>query len=53
VYIAKVPGHEGWNTFCPRCKKMIIQRTGYMIGEIHLKGGKCGYCGKPVPGIWA
>jgi pyruvate formate lyase activating enzyme len=53
VYIAKVPGHEGWNTFCPRCKKMIIQRTGYMIGEMHLKGGKCGYCGKPIPGIWA
>ncbi len=53
VYIAKVPGHEGWNTFCPRCKKMIIQRTGYMIGEMHLKRGKCGYCGKPIPGIWA
>ncbi|NVL93633.1 MAG: radical SAM protein, partial [Desulfobacterales bacterium] len=53
VYIAKVPGHEGWNTFCPRCKKMIIQRTGYMIGEMHLKKGKCGYCGKPIPGIWA
>ena len=53
VYIAKVPGHEGWNTFCPRCKKMIIQRTGYQIGEMQLKKGKCGYCGKPIPGIWA
>lgn len=53
VYIGNVPGHEGENTFCPRCKKMVIQRTGYMIGEMHLKGGKCGYCGKPIPGIWA
>lgn len=53
VYVAKVPGHEGENTFCPNCKKMIIQRTGYMVGEIHLKGGKCQYCGKPIPGIWA
>jgi pyruvate formate lyase activating enzyme len=53
VYIGNVPGHEGENTFCPRCKKMIIQRKGYMVGEIHLKGGKCGYCGKPIPGIWA
>jgi pyruvate formate lyase activating enzyme len=52
VYIGNVPGHEGENTFCPKCKKMIIQRTGYMVGEIHLKGGKCGYCGKPIPGIW-
>jgi pyruvate formate lyase activating enzyme len=53
VYIGNVPGHEGENTFCPKCKKMIIQRTGYMIGEVHLKGGKCRYCGKPIPGIWA
>ncbi|MBW2040101.1 MAG: AmmeMemoRadiSam system radical SAM enzyme [Deltaproteobacteria bacterium] len=53
VYIGNVPGHEGENTFCPRCKKMVIQRTGYMIGEMHLKGGKCDYCGKPIPGIWA
>ncbi|MFB0507399.1 MAG: AmmeMemoRadiSam system radical SAM enzyme [Thermodesulfobacteriota bacterium] len=53
VYVGNVPGHEGENTFCPMCKKMIIQRTGYMIGEVHVKGGKCGYCGKPIPGIWA
>jgi len=52
VYIAKIPGHEGENTFCPECKKMLIQRTGYMVGEIHLKAGKCVYCGKPIPGIW-
>ena len=53
VYIGRVPGHEGWNTYCPKCKKMVIQRTGYMIGEIYLKGGKCGYCGAPIAGIWA
>jgi pyruvate formate lyase activating enzyme len=52
VYIGNIPGHEGENTFCPKCKKMIIQRTGYMVGEVHLKAGKCGYCGKPIPGIW-
>jgi len=53
VYIGNIPGHEGENTYCPKCKKMIIQRTGYMVGEIHLKGGKCRYCGKPIPGIWS
>lgn len=53
VYIANVPSHEAANTFCPKCGKMVIQRTGYMIGEIHLEGGRCEYCGKPIPGIWA
>jgi len=53
VYIGNIPGHEGEHTFCQKCKKMIIQRTGYMVGEINVKGGKCKYCGKPIPGIWA
>jgi pyruvate formate lyase activating enzyme len=53
VYIGNIPGHAGENTFCPKCKKMVIQRTGYMVGEINLKAGKCRYCGKPIPGIWA
>jgi pyruvate formate lyase activating enzyme len=52
VYIGNVPAHQGENTFCPECEKMIIQRTGYMIGEVHLRGGKCEYCGKSIPGIW-
>jgi pyruvate formate lyase activating enzyme len=52
VYIGNVPGHEGEHTFCPKCKRLLIQRTGYMIGEVHLKAGKCSYCGKPIPGIW-
>ncbi len=53
VYTGNIPGHEGENTFCPKCKKLLIQRTGFMVGEVRLKGGKCGYCGKPIPGIWA
>ncbi len=53
VYVGNIPGHEGEHTFCPKCKKRLIQRTGYMVGETHLKGGKCAYCGKPIPGIWS
>ena len=53
VYIGNIPGHEAENTFCPKCKKMIIQRTGYMVGEVNMKAGKCKFCGKPIPGIWA
>ena len=52
VYLGNVPGHEAENTFCPHCRELVIQRTGYIIGQIHLKDGKCKYCGKPIPGIW-
>ena len=53
VYVGNVPGHEGENTFCPRCKKMIVQRTGFMVRAVNVQRGKCGFCGKPIPGIWA
>jgi pyruvate formate lyase activating enzyme len=53
VYIGNVPGHEGERTYCPRCKKVLIVRHGYYVEEINLNKGKCKYCGKPIPGIWA
>jgi pyruvate formate lyase activating enzyme len=53
VYIGNIPGHEGENTFCPRCKRPLIERSGFMVRGLHLRGGKCPACGTPVPGIWA
>jgi pyruvate formate lyase activating enzyme len=53
VYIGNVPGHEGENTFCPRCRRLLVERSGFMVRGVHLKAGKCGTCGTPVPGIWA
>jgi len=53
VYIGNVPGHEGERTYCPRCKKLLIFRQGYSIGEVHVSKGKCKFCGKPIAGIWA
>jgi pyruvate formate lyase activating enzyme len=53
VYIGNVPGHEGEHTYCPRCKRVLIERSGFMVRGVHVKDGKCGACGKPIPGIWA
>ncbi len=53
VYVAKVPGHEGENTFCPGCREMAIRRTGFMVEEMRVADGKCEGCGEPIPGIWA
>ena len=52
AYIGNVPGHEGERTYCPQCKKLLIYRQGYTIGEINLNKGKCKFCGKPISGIW-
>ncbi|HET6489763.1 MAG TPA: AmmeMemoRadiSam system radical SAM enzyme [Syntrophales bacterium] len=53
VYVGNVPGHPGNNTFCPSCKKEVIRRRLFFVEDIHVKGGKCGYCGKPIAGVFA
>lgn len=52
VYIGNVPGHPGENTYCPRCKKMLIQRVGFVVKENKLRRGRCPWCGEPIPGRW-
>ncbi len=53
VYIARVTGHDGENTFCPGCKKKVIERIGFVIDNIDLEDGKCRHCNAPIPGKWA
>ncbi len=51
VYIGNV-ADEGGATRCPKCKKVVINRSGYTITEQKLTNGKCAYCGRPVAGVW-
>lgn len=45
VYAGNVPGHEGENTRCYQCGKLVIQRIGYNTMVEGLNGSKCKYCG--------
>lgn len=53
VYIGNIPGHPGESTYCPNCKNIVIGRIGYFIKENNLSNGKCKFCGKEIPGVWA
>ena len=52
VYIGNVPSHPQENTYCPKCKEVVIKRVGYQILENNIAGGKCSFCGHSIPGIW-
>lgn len=52
IYIGNVPGVDEENTFCPRCGKMIVERKGFAIFKIAIKGNNCSFCGNPVSGVW-
>jgi len=53
VYVGNVPGNPGENTYCPACKRVLIERVGYRIIQMNLKDGACTHCGKSVPGVWS
>ena len=52
VYIGNVPGHPAENTYCPKCRKIVVERTGYTVGTLHIHNNKCQYCQQPIPGVW-
>jgi pyruvate formate lyase activating enzyme len=53
VYTGNVPGVEGEHTSCPRCRKVIVRRHGFDLKELKVQHGRCGFCGQPIPGVWA
>jgi pyruvate formate lyase activating enzyme len=52
VYLGNVPGHQGENTQCPQCQKIVIGRMGYQIFKKEIKQGHCTYCGYKIAGVW-
>lgn len=52
VYIGNVQSEEGENTYCPNCRKLLIERVRYIIRQNVLKDGCCPDCGKEIYGVW-
>jgi pyruvate formate lyase activating enzyme len=52
VYIGNLPGNSADNTFCDNCKKILIERSGFNIGENKVDNGKCKFCGEKINGVW-
>lgn len=49
VYLGNVPGHKYENTYCPGCNALLIDRTGFRVGAVRIKEGKCTECGEVIP----
>jgi len=55
VYAGNAAGCVGqWeNTYCPNCRELLIERTGYLIRNYKIIGdGQCPKCRTTIPGIW-
>jgi pyruvate formate lyase activating enzyme len=51
VYTGNVPGDDGENTYCHKCKGLLIERFGFSIQRRAVKEGKCMQCGTPLGGV--
>ena len=48
VYVGNIPGHDGENTYCPKCNKLLVHRVGYEVELI--AEGVCPNCNTSIPG---
>lgn len=44
VYVGNVLGHPYEDTYCPKCRRRVIKRSGFSIVENNTKDGKCVFC---------
>ncbi|MEW6103745.1 MAG: AmmeMemoRadiSam system radical SAM enzyme [bacterium] len=51
-YIGNIPDGEWNNTYCPECKKILIERQGYSVLKNLIKDGMCPYCKRKIAGFW-
>lgn len=53
VYIGNVPGHPAQNTYCPGCRKLLVERTGFAAGAVQIgTGNLCPDCKTRIAGVW-
>ena len=53
VYIGNVREvDDAGTTYCPGCKRAIIERDVFSVTAFDLDGGKCRFCRTPIAGVW-
>jgi len=52
VYLGNVPGHPAEKTYCPRCRRIVVDREGFSVSAVNIRKGKCQFCQEPIAGVW-
>ena len=50
VYLGNVANDN--NTYCPNCKELLIERTGFSAHVLNLEDDRCIKCGYTIKGVW-
>jgi len=52
VYVGNTYVEGAENTYCPKCKELLIERRGFIILQNKIKDGKCFSCNTKIAGVW-
>ena len=53
AYIGNVRGLPGVETtFCPNCKRAVVERDVFAITSFNIEAGRCKFCQTPIAGVW-
>jgi pyruvate formate lyase activating enzyme len=52
VYVGNITDPKALNTYCPKCKGLVLERSGYTIVKNNIQNGKCKFCGEKISGVW-
>lgn len=52
VYAGNIYNEKLQSTYCPNCKKLLIERDWGYVKVVHSNKGICEYCSYKLPGIW-
>lgn len=52
VYIGNLIEAGAENTYCHKCKLLLIERQGYLVVQNKISSGKCPQCHTEVYGVW-
>jgi pyruvate formate lyase activating enzyme len=52
VYTGNTHDMASQSTYCPHCKRCLIERDWYKLGQYHITNGCCEYCGERIAGLY-
>lgn len=54
VYFGNINNTDHESTYCPKCGKMVIKRSGHIGSNVlnMMKGSACPFCGYSLEGVW-
>ena len=52
IYLGNILLKEANNTYCPKCQKLLIERTQLDLVKNNLKKNKCPDCKTKIYGVW-